>query len=375
MALVACALSAVAVKTCGSETSTPGPTAERQRPSPPPLMSVPPLQPASPLGPRSKPRLSKTTMKRYRIETCYFGSVGVAYARESYWETLGPELPSSLNVPNFGDYPEHKPRRPGGRLPVAATIGRLPFEQHLRACTSAKTLKGVDDYTALIPALEKYEKYISGITRTLNDAARYYARSEWKRDKFKKGMELHEKLSDELADFETRHATYGKAVAAWFPSVGPLREEGEFDTGAKLAKAAVGAARTLTHLLLDGDKGGVSDALATTKKAAAALKAHGERDAESPHPRIVGRKLDEFVKAAEEAAALDKLGVTQRYFVGYGMGQLLDAEQRALAQLLGGDEDSFGGRLRPLAPRLKGKNGKLARPALPKPPKPPTKAK
>jgi hypothetical protein len=242
---------------------------------------------------------------------------------------------------------------------VAATIGRLPFEQHLRACTSAKTLKGSDDYDAIAPALERYEKHVAEVTRTLSDAARYYARSEHSRDQFKKGMELHQKISDDLADFETAHAAYGKALRAWYPTLGPLADEAELDQGGKLAKRAVAEARTLTHLMLADprEQAAIDRALAATTKAGEALATHGRADASAPHPRTVGRQLETYLEVATAVARVAPAGASERYQIGYAMAQLLDAEQRALAQLLGGDDDdAFGARLRPLAPLAKPKH-------------------
>ena len=343
IALLVAVVVFIGVRSCGDETTTTAaPTAKPEPRRPPPMMSVPPLQPASPLGGRSKPRLSKTTMKRYRVETCAFGSLGVPYAREAYWESLGPELPSSLNVPSFGDYPEHKPRKPGGRLPVAATIGRLPFESHLRACSAAKNLKGDDEYGGLAPALEAFDAYVTPLTRMLSDAARYYAREEYKRDKFKKAAELHQKLSDELPSFEEHQARYANAVTRWVATLGPAKEESELDAAGKLAKRAVAAARKAATATLYGPRD--DDAVTALKKAAAALGAVD--DDKAKHPRIVGPKLDALI-AALDSVSSDKPGSAARYRIGFAMAELLNAEQRALSQLLAGDDDPFGARLRP----------------------------
>jgi hypothetical protein len=316
------------------------------------MLTAPALEPASPLGRRDGPKLEKATMKRYRVDVCYFGSLGVPYAREAYWASLGPDVPSALNIPSFGEYEEHKPRKPGGRVPLAAKMGRLPFEHHLRACTSAKALaKG--KYDKLDEALETFEAHTSVVVRALGDAARYYARQEYERDDFEKGRELHQKLSDELAKFEEAHAAFGEVYRSWVTNLEPIAEADKLDAGGKLSAKAVGAARDLA-LAYIGDEPPKEERravlVAEVESFVAALEKRKASDPKEPHARLVTPKLQSLLDVVE-GVGQGPLDERKRYLVGAAFAQVVDADQRSLSLLLGGG-DPFGAAGRPRLPEL-----------------------
>jgi Protein of unknown function (DUF3829) len=360
----------------GCKEDPPPPPMSSARPlarTPPPMLTAPPLEPISPLGRREGPRLKKATMKRYRAEVCYFGSLGVPYARESYWSSLGSDDPTPINIPNFGTYPEHEPRKPGGRIPLAAKMGRLPFEHHLRACASAKALaKG--KWSELDEALETFDAVASVAARTLGDAARYYAREEHRRDDFRKGRELHQKLSDELASFEEAHAAYGVVFRKWVAGVEEFEEAKELDEGGKLSAKALSAARQVAFAFLEKDTPAQDELephMADLKAALSALKSTHEADRKPPHPRLVAPKLEALIARVESTTKLD---AESRYRLARAYAAVVDADQRALSLLIGGD-DPFGAMGRPRLPELTPLTGRKKMPtkALKVPTKPPAK--
>ena len=291
-------------------------------------------------------------MKRYRIDVCVFGSLGVPYARESYWASLGANEPSSLHVPNFGKYAEHEPRKEGGRIPLAAKMGRLPFEHHLRACSSAKALaKGT--YPEMDGALGAFDEHGSVVARALGDAARYYARQEYERDDFEKGRELHTKLSDELAKFEEHHTALVKVYATWFPTLDPVEEASKLDAGGKIAQQAVAAARRLALAYVGNDLPEPSVGAPLVEKVEALTASLDKTRSDDPaasHARLVAPKLRALLEevAHAKSGAFDE---HRRYLIGAAFAAVADADQRSLTLLLGGGQP-FGALGRPKLPEL-----------------------
>lgn len=317
------------------------------------MLTAPPLAPAGPLGDREGPKLNKATMKRYRVDVCVFGSLGVPYARESYWASLGPNEPSSLHVPSFGAYEEHEPRKPGGRVPLAAKMGRLPFEHHLRACTSAKALaKGT--YPEMDAALGAFDEHGAVVARALSDAARYYARQEYERDDFEKGRELHTKLSDELAAFEEHHAALVAAYRKWVEGLEPIEEADELDAGGKLSAEALAAARRLALAFVGRteppEPSTIKPLIEQVQTLTAALEKARSDDPKTSHARLVAPKLRALLEqvAAVEGGAFDE---RRRYLIGAAFAAVADADQRSLTLLLGGGQP-FGALGRPKLPEL-----------------------
>lgn len=317
------------------------------------MLTAPPLAPAGPLGHREGPKLNEETMKRYRIDVCVFGSLGVPYARESYWASLGANEPSSLHLPSFGEYAEHQPRKEGGRIPLAAKMGRLPFEHHLRACTSAKALaKGT--YPEMDAALSAFDEHGSVVARALGDAARYYARQEYERDDFDKGRELHTKLSDELAKFEEHHVALVKAYEAWLPGLEPIEEAAKLDAGGELSHKALAAARRLALVFVHADELPEVAVAEPLVEAVEALTASLERmrsdDPAASHARLVAPKLRALLEqvAAARSGTYDE---HRRYLIGAAVAAVADADQRSLTLLLGGGQP-FGALGRPKLPEL-----------------------
>jgi len=345
----------VAVGTgCEDKRQLPPPPAPRP-PLPMPLQPAahPLLEPALPLGGRSKPVLSKATLRQHRMELCYFGVVGLEVAREAYWDSLGDEQPNADNVPNFGRYPEYMRRRGRRNEPsLSEKMGRLPFDGQVRSCASANSQKDKTHGT-LVKALPPFAEYVAVVSKAVFDASRYYARDEYKRDDFKKGLELHDKLSDELAKLDQTVAQFRPAFRRWLEARPELTEASKLDAAGKLATGAVDEARRLALMLLEPspDAAAVTAAVKAAGKASKTLSDHGKSHADAKHPKIVAPKVAALVAAAKKLATIGReLTPTERYSISSAFLEVLQANHRATIQLLRGDdhEDPFGRR----APRL-----------------------
>lgn len=298
-------------------------------------------------------------MKRYRVETCYFGSIGLAVSRDAYMALKGE--PSADNVPSLGEFPETR-ARPGddkrveGRAPILAAGRQLPFVRHVRACAIAKSLKEPAN-EELDAAVLEYDSYVSELNKTLLEASRYYARKQWEKDEFKGGKAIHDKLAKAFPELDERTAKFGQAVTKWLAET---KDGEEVDDAGKVALEAVRDAREFSLMVLapERDKAKMEELIAAVQKSHDALAAMMDAEAtkEAPHPRVMVPKLVEFLTAAKEVAAIDgKLSGVQLYPTTAAMAELVEAHQRSLAQLLRkrGDVMAGGQPLRMLDPRVR----------------------
>src|ERR1700690_1813611 len=54
----------------------------------------------NPMGPTAK--IDPQTMKDYRLDVCYYGTLSLRQARDSYLASLGKDEPSEKKIPTFG---------------------------------------------------------------------------------------------------------------------------------------------------------------------------------------------------------------------------------------------------------------------------------
>jgi hypothetical protein len=373
---------------------------------PPPPMPEPAASSKAKVDPRVRaasgiPRISPETMKAYRVESCYFGALGLRLARDAYGDSLGGGEPSADKLPSFGEFPDPAqqrgaaprkvnpdaeagvaPERPTpaergpdgaptrrmppaldpaarlpGRPPLMAAGRQLPFVRHIRSCSVAKTLKN-PAYPEMDKALEQFDAYVSELNKTILDANRYYARKQYEKDEFKRGKEIHKTLTEQFPKLDGELDAFSKAYAGWIDKHKEPTEK--LDKPAETAHAALTHARELTLQLLAGDIDGeaANKTLDQVKAEHEALKKVGEEDKRSPHPRVMLPKLEEFATAADEAIkAGGKLAGDNLYKVTSTMAELIEANQRGLAQMLrmtaqpGGHT---GPPMRMLKPRVKG---------------------
>ena len=322
------------------------------------------------------PRISPATMKKYRVEACYFGSLGVTVAAEAYQTSLGGAEPSTAKIPSFGEYPETK-KLPGqkkmaGRAPILAAGRQLPFVRHVRACSIAKSLKE-PAHEELDAAVVAFEGYISGVNKALLDATRYYTRKQYEKDDFKRAKQIHTTLSESFPKLDEELKKFGDVVNKW--ALDNTKTEEKLDDAGQLAQTVLHDARALTLMFLEEerDKGKIGEAITALEQKRDELLTKHESDKQAPHPRVMGPKLLQFINAAKAAAEIDgKLEAEQRYPVTAHMANLVEANQRALAQLMRQRGDVGGSRvpIRALKPGLRPQINKKIRDGKKNMPKP-----
>ena len=328
------------------------------------------------------PRVSPLSMKRYRVDTCYFGSLGLRVARDAYLASLGGAEPSPTKLPEFGDYSDGEPapakagdadppkaRVPGRPPSPMAAARQLPFMRHVRACSIAKALKD-PAVEGLDPALVEFDAYVSKLNKALMDATRYYGRKQWEKDEFSRGKAIHETLVASFGQLDDELAKLGEAVNKWMAAAEPGPEK--LDDAGKVGVRAEGEARKLTLALLAETRDGeaVTKLTEELSKSLAELEELNAKDKTAPHPRIVVPKLKTFVAAVEAAAKIEgKLSPTQAYPISAEMANLVEANQRALAQLLRQQAGPSGPRQRVMPPKLReGAQRPRVRAGRPQPP-------
>ncbi len=364
----------------------------KEDPPPPPLPSParsgrvaasgsPKMNARNRLSDRRVPKIDGATTKAYRIDSCYFGSLGLQVARDAYAKSLGGAEPGPGKIPEFGDYPENRKlaeaakkrqeaakkradeaRKSGAaglpdRRPILGPTPQVPFLRHLQSCRVAKTLKA-PKMDGMDQAIADFEQYVSPLQRTLLDAHRYYGRKRYEKDDFKRSKKLHDDLVKSFAELDERLGAFQEAVTAWRAERQPPAEK--LDEGGTMAQAAVEEAEALTLMLLADkpDAAAIQESLDKLKKASEELKARKEAGRREVHAKFVPPKLDELITAAEAVAKVPtKLTPQQSYPVTAAMVLVLEAHYRALGQLLRQRGDTKDGPSRLIAPRFKAADG------------------
>lgn len=90
-------LTLAAVGAAGCKDDPPPPTAE-----PATSASSPGKAKVSPRAPAPMAKVDPQTMKEYRADVCYFGTLSLRQARDAYLASLGKDEPSEKKIPNFG---------------------------------------------------------------------------------------------------------------------------------------------------------------------------------------------------------------------------------------------------------------------------------
>jgi uncharacterized protein DUF3829 len=299
-------------------------------------------------APSRVPRISPQTTKDFRVDICWFGSQGLRMVRDAYMASLGGKEPTPEHLPSFGDFPELKAKKeadkerekqakdaPAGRPRAFPAFAQLPFMRHVRVCSLIKSIKDAPQ-EALDTSIAEFDKYATKLNKSLTDAMRYYDETgkQWEKDNFERGKKLHAELVEEFKELDTQLAAFGKGVDAWKASLKELPEQLD-DTG-KIAQQGTTEARAITAALL-GDKPdtkALGADLEKLKTTAADLKKKGDEEKTAAYPKVVGPKLDAYVLAVEPLLKEPKLTSTQLYATTSAMTDIIEAGQRALAQLL-----------------------------------------
>ena len=361
-------------------------------PTPEPASSAAPqnkgkLNIRNPMAPLAK--VDPQTMKEYRSDVCYFGTLTLKQARDAYLASLGKDEPSEKKIPNFGSAAAPPPppgfapgmgkdgkgARPGGKdAPKSATAPtmeakptappkdpaakapepggakpkpderkpfnfamRAPHERNARACTVAAGLKepAMPETDA---ALTTFAPFAVELAKNIAAATNYYQREEYKKDSFEKGKELHKKLIADFEKLDEMSDKLGAAVLAWHKSHPPDLAAAE--EGHKVALTAFQDART-TMVSLIGKKiepDTYKAALKKLEESAEALKTFGTSHQADPWPKIMSPSVDAFIRAikdAEPKITADK-GIDPDAFLPIvtSFTSLVEAKHRALSRSL-----------------------------------------
>ncbi|AKT38026.1 DUF3829 domain-containing protein [Chondromyces crocatus] len=332
-----------------------------------------------PVAPLAK--VDPQTMKEYRVDVCYFGTLTLKQARDAYLASLGKDEPSEKKIPNFGNpaakadgrpTPEGKlappgkldlrsaakgattgapdakegpgreprgldgARKPGEGRPPFNFVGRAPHERNARACTVAAGLKE-PAFPEVDAALAAFAPYAVELAKNIASAQNYYQREEYKKDGFEKGKELHKKLIADFGKLDELHSQLGVAVAAHREKSAP--DASKWEEGQKVAMDAFSNARAVM-LGLIGTKVDVEAHKAAVKKledAAAALKTFGESHQADPWPKILTPALEGMLRTLKDAEPkLTEKGIEPETFLPVitSFTAVIEAKHRALSRAL-----------------------------------------
>lgn len=315
----------------------------------------------NPLGPVAK--IDPQAMKDYRLDICYYGTLSLRQARDSYLGSLGKDEPSEKKIPSFGlptppgvtppaasGAPSAAPKAPPAPSAKPAASGapsaappmprrpdhmpmRAPHERNARACTAAVALKepAMGEVDAAVAA---YATYAVELAKDIATAHTYYVREEYKKDSFAKGKELDKKLRESFAKLDEMQSKLATALTTWrgqHPADTSKMEEGE-----KTARAALDDAREVFLMVAmkkaDGDAW--KAALEKLDKSVAALKTYADGHAADPWAKITAAPFEVFLKTVKETKVnAEKTYDAEAYLtVVTNFTGLIEARQRAISR-------------------------------------------
>jgi hypothetical protein len=310
----------------------------------------------NPSGPVTK--LDPQTMKDYRFDVCYYGTLSLRQARDSYLASLGKDEPSEKKLPNFG-MPITPAAAPGTAVasgapvatakapPVAPRPGgtvmpgerrsdfllRAPHERNARACTAAVALKdpAMGDVDTAAAA---FAPFAVELAKDITTAYQYYQHEEYKKDAFAKGKELDKKLREGFAKLDDLSDKLGTSLIAWRKA--HPADTSKMDDGEKLSRAALDDARDAYMLVMtkkaDGDAW--KAALDKLDKSIDATKKYATDHTTDVWVKIMSGAFDAFEKTAKDSkVTADKTFEPEAVltFVSNFTG-LIEARQRAISR-------------------------------------------
>lgn len=318
----------------------------------------PKLNVRSPMGPMA--RIDPAAMKDYRIDICYYGTLSLRQARDSYLASLGKSEPSEKKIPNFGapNVDGAKPATSGAavapKAPVAPALKpvasgapsatppgppparpfdfalRAPHERNARACTASMALKepamaGVDE------ALAAFGPFSVELAKDIATATSYYQREEYKKDNFAKGLELHKKLLEEFGKLDEHQDKLGAALDAYRKA--RVADPTKIDEGEKITSETFEDARKVVMVLTEKkvDVATYKANVDKLEKAVDGLKTFSAAHAADTWSKIMAAPFEAFARAAKEAKVTEK-GVSAEDFLNLvtNFTGLIEARQRGL---------------------------------------------
>ena len=357
-----------------NETPTPDPAVVASTTA---MTTRPKVNVRTPMGPMA--RIDPQSMKNYRIDICYYGTLSLRQARDSYLASLGKDEPSEKKIPSFGSLSADaaKPATPGApsaaapKLPpvpalkpvafgaassapaagsAAAAVApttpmapirpfdfalRAPHERNARACTASMTLKdpamaGVDEMLAT------YAPFSVELAKDIASATSYYQREEYKKDGFARGKELHKKLLESFGKLDDQQSKLAAAIDTYRKAHVP--DATKMDEGEKITSEAFEDARKVVMVLADRKVDLVAHKANVDKleKSVEALKTFSSSHPTDTWSKIMGGPFDAFLRASKEARISEK-GIGAEDFLAlvtsFTTG-LVESRQRALQRAM-----------------------------------------
>lgn len=348
-----------------NEPPTPDPAAASSTNA---TITRPKINVRSPMGPTV--RVDPQAMKDYRIDVCYYGTLSLRQARDSYLASLGKDEPSEKKIPSFGAPSSDAAKAAASGAPAAgkppvlalpkpgasaapdvgssaavtppatppATLPgrpfdfamRAPHERNARACSAAMGLKepamaGVDE------ALAAYAPYSVELAKDIAAATGYYQREEYKKDSFAKGKELHKKLVDEFSKLDEQQSKLGAALDT-YRKAHPA-DVAKMDEGEKSILESFEDARRVVLVLADKkiDVAAYKANVERLDKSVEAVRTFSASHAGDMWSKIMQGPLDAFLHAAKEAHPAEK-GASAEDFLNLvtSFTALVEQRQRAL---------------------------------------------
>ncbi len=313
----------------------------------------------TPMGPMA--RIDPAAMKDYRIDICYYGTLSLRQARDSYLASLGKSEPSEKKIPNFGApnvdgtkpaasaAPAKAPAAPAAKPVVSASATvpgptvpprpfdfalRAPHERNARACTAAMGLKepampGVDE------ALAAFGPFSVELAKDIATATSYYQREEYKKDGFARGLELHKKLLEEFGKLDEQQDKLGAALDAYRKAHVP--DPTKADEGEKITSDTFENARKVVMVLTEKkvDLAAYKANVDRLDKSVEALKTFSSAHASDTWSKIMAAPFEAFSRAAKDAKVTEK-GVNAEDFLNLvpNFTGIIEARQRGLQRAM-----------------------------------------
>lgn len=298
-------------------------------------------------------RIDPQTLKNYRLDVCYYGTLTLQQARESYFASLGKDEPSEKKIPTFG-FPlaskqapgaaapsssasadkappgQKAPVAAGSAVPVAPFAGnphalpnpsasadgkqagmaspserrafefntRAPYERSARGCNAAQLLKD-PPMGEVDAALAAYTTFANALAKDITVTSAYYISEGYKADKFAKGKELHKQLVDEFQKLDELRDKLGNAIAAW-------RKEHPVDTNKqdeseKIVYGAVEDAKEVLMAVSLKKIEGYDAKVEKLDKSIGSLKEFSSSHASDPWSKIMVGPFDAFLRSVKDA--------------------------------------------------------------------------
>ena len=352
----------------------------------------------NPMGPAN--RIDPQTMKDYRLDVCYYGTLSLRQARDAYLASLGKDEPSEKKIPSFGipaapaapgapaaagsasaapsaaakappaPAPAPKPAAPAGSASAAASAVasgaapgappmdrhadfamRAPHERHARACTAGLALKepAMGDVDA---ALANYAPFALDLAKDIGAANNYYQHEEYKKDSFAKGKELDKKLRESFAKLDDLEGKLATALDAWRKAHPPDLSKAE--EGEKTVRTAIDAARDLVLMVVykKADAEAYKAAADKLDGALGAVKAFAGSHPADPWAKITSAPVDALAKTVKEAkVTADKTYDNDNLLaLVNNFANLIESRQRAISRASMAKMQQLPGGHPPIAP-------------------------